>query len=67
MGVINLANKYGAERLDGARQHGLELGIRSYRGVRNLLESGLDQSPPAPEPDGIADGHENVRGQNYYQ
>jgi len=68
MGLVRLEKVFGAERLDAACLRALAHGIRSYRGVHNILLKGLDgvpstsATPAAPTPD-----HENVRGAAYYE
>ncbi|HAG59433.1 MAG TPA: IS21 family transposase [Arthrobacter bacterium] len=67
MGLVRLEKVYGAARLDAACQRALNFGVRSYKGVLNILVKGLDglavtpTPPAAPTPD-----HENVRGAAYY-
>lgn len=67
MGLMRLDKIYGAARLDAACQRALNFGVRSYKGVLNILVKGLDTqatlptTPAAPTPD-----HENVRGAAYY-
>jgi transposase len=42
-GVIRLADRYGAERLDAACTRALAFGDPSYRTIKTILERGLDQ------------------------
>ena len=51
-GIIGLADKYGAERLDAACQLALAFGDPAYRTVRNLLEKGSG----GPKPFALARG-----------
>lgn len=67
MGIIRLADMHGAERLDAACQRCLERHSLSYKGVKYVLERGLDQVEPTPEVPAVADGHSNVRGAGYYE
>ena len=66
LGILGLAKRYTPERLDAACQRALPADIRSYKGVRNILEAQLDQLPP-PEPTApsVRD-HANLRGPAYY-
>jgi transposase len=67
LGVLRLADKYGAVRLEATSARALAVGACSYRSVRSILERGLD---------GAADGegaaappaltHANLRGADYY-
>lgn len=67
-GILSLARRYPHERLESAAQRALHYGLLSYKGVRNILESGLDsvaiEQEPSPSP---APPHENVRGAEYYE
>jgi transposase len=66
LGILGLAKRYTAERLDAACQRALPAGIRSYKGVRNILDAQLDQLP-LPEPTAAAlSDHANLRGPTYY-
>ncbi len=51
-GIIGLADKYGAQRLDAACRVALAFGDPAYRTVRNLLEKGLEGQSPLPWPAG---------------
>ncbi len=53
-GVVGLADKYGAERLDAACERALVAGDPSYKTVKGILAAGIEldeehetQSPPA--------------------
>jgi transposase len=49
-GIIGLAEKYGAQRLEAACQVAFAFGDPAYRTVRNLLEKGLEGQSPLPIP-----------------
>jgi hypothetical protein len=49
-GIIGLAEKYGAARLDAACRVAIAFGDPAYRTVRNLLEKGLEGQAPLPLP-----------------
>ncbi len=49
-GIIGLAEKYGAARLDAACQVASAFGDPAYRTVRNILEKGLEGQTPLPLP-----------------
>jgi transposase len=68
LGVMGLAKKYGADRLEAACRRGLLHGAVSYRSVKSILETRLDQeaSPPA-ETSAPLPVHVNIRGADYYQ
>jgi transposase len=69
LGLLRLAKRYGAERLNAACARALAAGARSYRHVDSILKHGLDRQgvlldDPAPRPARV---HANVRGPAYYQ
>jgi transposase len=49
-GIIGLAEKYGAARLDAACRVAVAFDDPAYRTVRNLLEKGLEGQEPLPLP-----------------
>lgn len=67
LGIIRLADRYTPSRLEAASARALHFGSLSYKGVKNILDSGLDgvvvedeaAAPPSPP-------HANVRGGQYY-
>lgn len=72
LGVLRLAKRYGAERLESACERALVIGAYSFKSVESILKNNLDQNPlPAnstPLNDKpIPDVHENVRGKDYFQ
>lgn len=67
LGLIRLAKKYDAVRVDAACRRALLAGARSYRHVDSILKHGLDRAPAldiGSRGPGLA--HENVRGAGYY-
>jgi len=66
LGLLRLANHYGAERLEAACARALPAGICSYKGVKNILDARLDQVAPAEAVTVVPAAHANVRGPNYY-
>jgi hypothetical protein len=68
MGIIGLEKRYSVDRLDAACRYALEHNLISYRGVANVLRTGLDSSdPPADFADRPTPHHNNVRGSRYYE
>ena len=61
IGILRLATRYDAERLDGAC---VALGTRSYSSVAAILKNAQDRKPR--EPDHPSLFHENIRGPGYY-
>ena len=65
IGILRLAKRYDAERLDGACARALALGTRSYGSVAAILKNARDnKTPREPEPPSLF--HENIRGPGYY-
>lgn len=54
-GVVRLAKSFGAARLEAACERALAFGNPRYRTVKTILARGLDQQPPAPAFDALAD------------
>lgn len=65
LGLMRLGARYGAERLEAACGRALSFEMFSYRGVKNILESGADRLKPegAGKPE---KPHVNLRGPRYY-
>lgn len=66
LGLLRLESHYGKERLEAACRRALLFGLHSYKGVKNVLEAGLDrvsQEEPVSVP---AKEHSNIRGTGYY-
>ncbi len=62
LSILGLAKRYTPQRLEAACQRAWPAGIRSYKGIRNILEAQLDQLPlPEPTVAALAD-HANLRG-----
>ena len=57
-GVLGLADKHGAARLEAACVKAIAAGDPSYRTIRGILSAGLEtEPPPAPTGDGGAGAH----------
>ncbi|MGO8670732.1 MAG: IS21 family transposase [Capsulimonadaceae bacterium] len=66
LGIISLGKKFGPERLEAACRRGLTLGTISYKSVKSILDSNLDQATlPVAEPEPVPI-HSNIRGASYY-
>jgi transposase len=66
LGLMRLGTRYGDERLEAACERALSFDLVSYRGVRDILEAGMDrlkteQASARPEKP-----HANLRGPRYY-
>lgn len=67
LGLLNLAKRYGAIRLEAACDRALQAGSPTRKSVVSILNNGLDNaSPPQAEPDESILCHDNVRGASYY-
>jgi transposase len=66
LGIISLGKRFGNDRLEAACRRAVEIGGKSYRSVRSILESGLDQKPLEPARTIPEITHANVRGPGYY-
>jgi len=67
LGLLSLAKRYGAQRVEAACALALELGGGQYRHVRDILVNGGDLvKRPQPEPEWVAPEHDNLRGAAYY-
>jgi transposase len=68
LGIIRLAARYGAERVEAACARALAARALSYRSVESILRHGLDAQPlPGPRPTRTHPRHANLRGAAYYQ
>jgi transposase len=67
LGLMNLAKRYGNERLGAACERALASGAISYTSVKSILAQNLDRAPlPAPPAPPAPAEHENLRGAAYY-
>lgn len=66
LGILGLAKRYGRERLEAACQRALTSGIRSYKGVHNILKNKMDQLERDEPTTAALPVHTNIRGKSYY-
>jgi transposase len=66
LGILGLGKRYTNARLEAACRRALPAGIRSYKGIRNILENKLDQVEREPPPATPLPAHANIRGEGYY-
>jgi transposase len=64
IGILGLAKRYDAERLEAACARALALGTRSYSSVATILKNAQDKKAADPEQPSLF--HENIRGSGYY-
>jgi len=67
LGLIRLERHFTAPRLEAACARALMFRSYSYKGVRTILEKGLDQSKPLAITTCKPIEHANVRGSSYWQ
>jgi transposase len=68
LGIIRLADRYGADRVEAACRRALVVRALSYRSIDSILKCGLDAQPlPEKRPAVIHRDHDNLRGPTYYQ
>ncbi|MBI5016601.1 MAG: IS21 family transposase [Deltaproteobacteria bacterium] len=68
LGILNLGKRCGPERLEAACRRALHFGVRSWKGVKNILDNRLEEIPlPVATQEELPLGpHENVRGKTYF-
>lgn len=66
LGLLRLESHYGKERLEAACRRALSFGLHSYKGVKNILEAGLDKVTQEEPVSVEAKRHSNIRGTGYY-
>jgi transposase len=66
LGLLSLAKRYGADRLEAASLRATAAGICSYKGLHNILQNNLDQLELEPVADTPLPPHTHIRGQGYY-
>ena len=66
LGLMRLGTRYGEERLEAACKRALAFGLVSYRGVRRILEAGMDRLKAENTADRPERPHTNLRGPRYY-
>jgi transposase len=64
IGILGLAKRYDAERLDAACARALVLSTRSYSSVAAILKNAQERKQTNPEQPSLF--HENIRGSDYY-
>jgi hypothetical protein len=67
LGILNLSNKYGNERLENACKRALIIGSPRRSSIQSILMKGLDHVELAQNSEKPPIEHENVRGCHYYQ
>ena len=66
LGIIRLAEKYSAQRVEAASERALLTGACRYKSVESILKNSLDQTPVSPPPPASTPPHDNIRGAGYF-
>jgi transposase len=66
LGILSLAKKYGNKRVNQACKRALYYEYYSYRGVKNILENGMENLQEEKSYSRSLPEHENIRGNYYY-
>ena len=67
LGIIRLAEKYSAQRVEAASERALLTGACRYKSVESILKNSLDQVPPSSPPPASTPPHDNIRGSEYFE
>ena len=67
LGIIRLAEKYSAQRVEAASERALLTGACRYKSVESILRNSLDQVPPSAPPPASTPPHDNIRGSEYFE
>ena len=67
LGIIRLAEKFGADRVEAASGRAVSVGAFSYQSMKSILKSSVDKAGEQPDQDRpTIPTHDNVRGPGYY-
>jgi hypothetical protein len=67
LGIIRLAQRYSAQRMEAAAERALLAKACRYQSVKSILKNSLDTVPLSPPPPGSPPlTHDNVRGAEYF-
>jgi transposase len=68
LGMLRLARRFGAQRLEAACARGMACGLARYGSIASILDNNLDRlAAPISEDASITlSDHENIRGPGYY-
>jgi transposase len=61
LGIIRLAEKYSAQRVEAASERALLTGACRYKSVESILRNSLDQVSPSSPPPASTPPHDNIR------
>jgi len=66
LGILRLAKRYSAERLEAACKRAIAIRGYSYKSVESILKNGLDIKEVIVSRPQVAVIHENIRGSDYF-
>ena len=67
LGIIRLAERYSAQRVEAASERALVTGACRYKSVESILKNSLDQVvPSSPSPTAMPP-QDNIRGAEYFE
>jgi len=67
LGIVRLVRPFGADRVEAAAMHAIEIGTLTYGSMRSILDNKLDrQAPQGPGANTVPVLHPNIRGPRYY-
>ena len=67
LGIIRLADRYSAQRVEAASERALLTGACRYKSVESILKNSLDQVSPSSSPPSSTPPHDNIRGSEYFE
>ena len=67
LGIIRLAEKYSAQRVEAASERALLTGACRYKSVESILRNSLDQMAPSSPSLTSTPPHDNIRGSEYFE
>jgi hypothetical protein len=70
LGIIRLAQKYSAQRVEAAAERALLTGACRYKSVESILRNSLDRqslAPSSPPASSAPPPHDNIRGAEYFE
>ncbi len=67
LGILRLGKKFGDSRLEAACKRALAIRGFSYKSVKSILESNLDQRPLPEKPNQLSIVHSNIRGADAFK
>jgi hypothetical protein len=67
LGIIRLADKYSAQRVEAAAARALATGACRYKSVESILKNSLDQVALTTASPATTPPHDNIRGPEYFE